>query len=155
LIVDGGSHGILARFAPFWEACDFVIKGCLINVRQDVHEPTTFIRIPVVSRNVQPARRQDLVGVVVGVTGEAKLPQVVLALEPVSGLTASLHGSENQANHNRDDCDHYKQFKETEGSIESGRTKSSHCIALGEKANFKKQYISWAFIMPEVVFFKP
>jgi hypothetical protein len=57
-------------------------------------------------RVLRAAHREDVVGAVIVVQGQADLLQVVGALGPPSGLAGGLDGGQEQADQDRDDRDH-------------------------------------------------
>ena len=61
------------------------------------------------------SRRKEVVDIMIAVTGQAKLLEVVGALHAVGGLTHLLHRGQEQADQHRDDGNHHQELNEGEG----------------------------------------
>src|SRR5262249_49807778 len=90
-----------------------LVQVILLDVGQDVDEPA-----------VPPAGTGDAVaapegkfaeGVVVAVTGDGELVEVVAALDAGGGVANLLDGGDEQADEDGDDGDHHQQLDQREG----------------------------------------
>src|SRR5207253_2777395 len=106
-------------------------QGLLFHVWQDVVHPAARLAAPRAAVGVaDPApaptsARESLVGVVVAVTGQADLLEVVQALVAVGRLADLLHRRDEQANEDGDNGDHHQQLDQREAGSASLSGKGS------------------------------
>jgi hypothetical protein len=65
--------------------------------------------------------RENVVHIVVVVTGQADVVEIVAALSATGGFACLLHGRQQERDENGDDGDHHQQFDEGEGGPSTQR----------------------------------
>jgi hypothetical protein len=87
----------------------------LLDVRQQV-EKVRAERAIRGGRVISDTRRQMLMCVMIMVGGQAELPQIVAALDPMGGLADSLHRWQQQTDQDGNNGDDDQQFDEREAA---------------------------------------
>src|SRR5262249_21172031 len=91
-------------------------KSLLLKVREKEKRPVSRVGRLAIAVARYPRRETSELRIVVS-QGDADLLQFICALGLGSGSTNSLHGRNEQAHQDRNDCDHYQQLDESEAAM--------------------------------------